>query len=196
MQVFHVNGWSSMSRHCFPKQLTEVFHVSGGNLYLPILRFHDNPSLHRHGAPIENLHMLLISKTLRSQVSTPHPTPTPTWSWISQTVSKTLRTPSLYTPPHSNLKLHLPDSSTASKQERNRKVFLSSRKKKIELMKQLCISPVLWNSTLSTNILSCFLLKFIFKGIYPAEMALSSLSLFNLSEQPIRINQSSLNTIQ
>lgn len=40
------------------------------------------------------------------------------------------------------------------------------------------------------------LLKFIFKGIYPAETALSSLSLFNLSEQPIKISQSSLNTIQ
>lgn len=40
------------------------------------------------------------------------------------------------------------------------------------------------------------MLKFIFKGIYPAKTALASLSLFNLSEQPIRINQSSLNTIQ
>lgn len=49
---------------------------------------------------------------------------------------------------------------------------------------------------MSTNILSCFLLKFIFKGIYPAENASSSLSLFNLSGQPVRIDQSSLNTIQ
>lgn len=82
----------------FQNSLQNYFTCLGGNLHLPILRFHDNPSLHRHGAPIENLHMLLISKTLRSQVSTPHPTPTPTWSWISQTVSKTLRSPSLYTP--------------------------------------------------------------------------------------------------
>lgn len=29
MQVFHVNRWSSMSRHCFPKQLTDGFHLSG-----------------------------------------------------------------------------------------------------------------------------------------------------------------------